>query len=536
VTEGIPPRDTLTVIGGRALTRVDADAVLGAATRLGDAAAGLRAAAVSCSAVAGELRRSLWVPDPKAAAFTGVPDPGVLAARARAADLAAEAAARLGRRGDRADQVALRLRLAAGLYRRTESVAERVAGALTTGAFGVLGRVVDAVVLPPLRLAATAVGLALPDSTGAAPGRPAWSAPSAPAARGVVVEGGVLADGWRGVAPYSDEAVTGMAWGVSPLGGVPGAAGDLAGLVRAALPDTAVTVLPLPDGGAPAWADRPAGTVAEALARTADLYPHGSGIVGRAGTGAPLGALALEEVSHDDGTTSWTVLVPGTQGLLSTSHPFDGLTDLELMSRRAAEVTEAVTLALDQVGAGPDEPVVLVGHSLGGIAAVALASSPAFRARHPVGGVVTAGAPTATFGTPSGVPVLHLENDEELVSPVDGRSSAENPATRDRVTVGRALRESADPADRAASGSVARAHAMPTHLRTLAAAGASQNVQVAHVVGRLEGLLDGRAAHTRFFVARRVVGDPGTVVAPGPDGISPSSGRTPPRPPAGSRG
>ncbi|MEN5075600.1 hypothetical protein ABE437_17410, partial [Isoptericola cucumis] len=330
----------------------------------------------------------------------------------------------------------------------------------------------------------------------------------------------------------------GLGWGVGlvasrhPAGdaSVTGAAGSLGGLVRAAMPDSEVRVWPLAaaafPAGTPAWSGRPAGTVAEALARTADLYPHGSGIVGRPGAGAPAGTVAVEEVTHDDGSTSWTVLVPGTQTSVSASNPFDGLTDLELMADRAADVTDGVTRALAEAGAARDEPVVLVGHSLGGIAAVALASSPAFRARHRVGGVVTAGSPTATFRTPAGVPVLHLENDEELVSPLDGRSTAENPAAPDRVTVGRALRASADPADRAASGSLSLAHAMPTHLRTLAAARASGNVQVAGVAGRIEALLGGERARTRFYGVRREPADPGVVMAPGPDALSPSSGRT----------
>ncbi|MCA5891912.1 GPI inositol-deacylase [Isoptericola sp. NEAU-Y5] len=532
---GLSPRDTLTVVGGQRLTRVDADAVLGAAALVADVADALRSAALSCSAVAGDLHRSTWVPVLTAPPFGRRLEPWEVAARLRAAELARQAAERLARRGERAEQIALRLRLAAGLYRRSGSVVEQMVSARVAGTLAVVGRFVDGVVLPPVHLAAAVSGWVLPETASSGvPAPPAWGAALPPATREVTGAGGPGAVVWRGLSPYADEVVAGLAWGVDPFGGLTGSAGELAGLVHAAMPDTTVEVLEVATQdsgtGPPAWADRPSGTVAEALARTADLYPHGSGIVGRPGTGAPPGTVAVEEVTHDDGTTSWTVLVPGTQQLLSTTHPFDGLTDLQLMAHQAADVTDAVNQALEQAGAAPDEPVVLVGHSLGGIAAVALASSPAFRSRHPVGGVVTAGTPSATFTTPRGVPVLHLENDEELVSPADGRSSAQNPGTRDRVTVGRALRASADRADRAASGSLSLAHAMPTHLRTLAAAQASQNVQVAGVVERLEGLLDGRSAQTRFYAARRV-GDPGVVMAPGPDGVgapvSPSSGRTP---------
>jgi pimeloyl-ACP methyl ester carboxylesterase len=341
----------------------------------------------------------------------------------------------------------------------------------------------------------------------------------------------------RAFAPYADEAVAGMSFGVAagaPVRsrldlGVAGGARVLASVVRELLPRASVRVLPAPPfaGGRPAWADAPSGTVAEALARTADLYPWGSGVAGRDVPGAPEGTVGVERVEHADGRVSWTVLVPGTQGVVSPVHPFDGVTDLDLMAKEAAEVTAAVEDALALADASPDEPVVLVGHSLGGIAAVALASSPGFAAKHRLGGVVTAGSPTATFAVPPGVPVLHLENDEELVSPLDGRSGAENPGTRDRVTVGRSLRASPDPADVAASGSVGAAHGMPTHLRTLRLAREAGSAPVTDVVTRLERLLGGERAETRFYVARRVpdVGQPAgpIVLAPGEGPVSRAS-------------
>lgn len=518
---GLAPEETLTIVGGRPLTRVDADDVRHAATLLDDAAAGLRAAARRCSAAHDVLRRSTWAPDPLGAPFEAGPGPREVAAAHHAADLAQAVAAGLAARATTSDRLALRLRIAAGLYRRGESVVERSAGALTAALLAVVGRAVDVHVLPWMRMS-TGVGAATLWSAGdGAEDAPAWAGRPPP---GTAVRGGhdgILAGAWRQVASLADEAMTGLAWGVDPRRGVTGGAGELATLVRAAMPGATARVTPLAGGGPgtgpPDWAGRPSATVGEALARTADLYPHGSGIAGRPGTGAPAGTLAVERVTHDDGTTSWTVLVPGTQSLVSATHPFDGLSDLELMAHEASELTDAVTQALDEAGAGAGEPVVLVGHSLGGIAAVALASSPAFAEKHRVGGVVTAGAPTATFDTPRGVPVLHLENDEGLVAATDGRSSAENPATADRVTVGRALRASNEPLDRAASGSIALAHAMPTHLRTLAAARTSGSVQVAGVTARIERLLGGTRSRTTFFAARRSGPEP-IVTAPGRTG------------------
>ncbi|MFD6179244.1 MULTISPECIES: hypothetical protein [unclassified Isoptericola] len=598
MSERLPPAETLSVTGGRGLARVDADAVQGAALLLDDVADQLRRASTRCLAARTALHRQQWEQDPAGglfpAASTAHEDAVASAAAARLGDVAA----RLRHRASGADRCARRLRIAAGLYRAAESLAEHAAGAglrwITLGLGAAVGaltvplqvvaagkRYVDRFGLPfggPVadRLAPVVAPVVEPivdplvdrvRGTSAEEGTEAGllgvqaSTPPAPRAAEVIGgHDGTWANFWRVIAPQADDLVGGFASGYSLAvpwrwrdlerfrDGGPGAlvdgvtrgAGGLADLVDAMLPASEVRVLALTDadlaGPPPAWADAPSGTVSEALARLGDLYPDGSGVVGRPAAGAPEGTLAVERVTHDDGTTTWTVLIPGTQDMLGTSNPFDAATDLQLMAHESADVSAAVEQALDDAGAADDEPVVLVGHSLGGIAATALAASPAFRAKHPVGGVVTAGSPTATFATPAGVPVLHLENDEELVSATDGRAAAGNPATADRVTVARRLLDSTDPVDLTASGSISLAHGIPTHLRTLEAVERSGNVPTAGVTRRLERLLGGARASTRLFAARRVgengAGESGAgestpvVLAPG----TTSSGTTSPPP------
>lgn len=554
MTRGLPPEETLDVVGGRAVSRVDAEAVQGAAVLLDGVAASLRRASHRCLGAAGSLRGAVWAPDPVSPPTVPLPEPpgrAVAAAvlREAAADRLDGASARLRWRASTAERCSRRLRFAAGVYREAESVAQRVADGAVTLLAGAAGTWLGLAAMPVLTVTSVAGGLrgtrapggpagpaTGPGSNVGPPAAPSPPVPSAPVTSG---PDGRLARLWRIVAPFSDEAVGGLAAGLSAtrpltwqdlrrgieegpaaaLDPVTRGAASLSDVVAALLPDSVPRVVALADGDLagprPGWADRPAGSVAEALARTADLYPQGSGVVDRPAAGVPAGTLAVEEVVHGDGTTSWTVLIPGTQEFLSSSNPFDAATDLSLMAHEAADVSAAVEQALDAAGAAPDEPVVLVGHSLGGISAAALAASPEFRARHPVGGVVTAGAPTATFAVPAGVPVLHVENEESLVENVDGRSGDEGPATPDRVTVGRRLLDSADPADVAAAGSISLAHAMPTHLRTLAAAQRSGNVQVAGVESRLARLLDGPRSRTRFFAARRVDPAPPLVMAPG---------------------
>ncbi len=512
------PRETLVVVGGRPVAHVDATDIRTAALRLADAADDLRVATAACAAARTALDRDLWSPAP-----LGETDPGRPGRVRWARALADDAAVALAARADTCASLEHRLLVAAGLYEHAESAAEKLVGAVVAVGSGAVAGVVTGLVTDPLlglparwggRIGIGMAAVLAPDPDG--PQEPAATVPA-----DVEPSGGGGIGGWilRGAAPYADEAILGGGVGVAagaPLAArgdfsVTGGARVLSGAVHSVLPRVDVTVEPLDParftGGPPAWQGSCAGSVAEALARTADLYSHGSSIPGRPAPGPPPGTVGVERVEHADGTVSWTVLIPGTQEVLSTRNPFDGATDLDLMAGETADVMVAVEQALADAGASRDEPVVLVGHSLGGIAATALAASPSFRQKHRVGGVVTAGAPTATFRTPPGVPALHVENTEELVSPLDGRSGAENPATPDRVTVSRDLSASDDPHDRAASGNVGKAHSVPTHLRTLAHAQAVGNVQVAGVVRPIEELLDGDRSETTFYTVRR--GQPG---------------------------
>ncbi|GAA1978387.1 hypothetical protein GCM10009718_13740 [Isoptericola halotolerans] len=509
------PHETLVIVGGRALTRVDAGAVRACAVQLAETARALGVAAAASAFARSALDRDLWTP-----VHLGVTDPSRDGRVRWARGLADDAAVALALRADSCASLEMRLLIAAGLYEHAESMAERTMGAVVTFTAGTVGLAVtaaatDPVLGHPLRQAGRygLAGVAARSDDPDVPHAPPTTVPSDVEPSGA---GGVA--GWvlRGVAPYVDEAVLGGGIGVAagaPVRSgldlsVDGAARVLSRAVWSVLPDVEVTVEPIaPDrftGGLPAWHASCAGDVAEALARSADLYAHGSGIPGREAPGPPPGTIAVQRVEGADGAVSWTVLIPGTQEMLSAQNPFDVATDLDMMAQESADVMVAVEQALADAGAGPAEPVVLVGHSLGGIAATSLAASPAFRRRHPVGGVVTAGAPTATFRLPRGVPALHLENTEELVSSLDGRSAAEGEVGPDRVVVARDLSASDDPRDRAASGSVTQAHSMATHLRTLEQAQTVQNVQVAATAERIEAFLDGERAETTYYAVRRV--------------------------------
>ena len=79
-------------------------------------------------------------------------------------------------------------------------------------------------------------------------------------------------------------------------------------------------------------------------------------------------------------------------------------------------------------GIGSDEPVLLVGHSQGGIEAAWIASH---SSEFSVTQVVTAGSPIAVLGDyPAGTQVLSLEHHGDVVPLLDGRGqSATGPST-----------------------------------------------------------------------------------------------------------
>ncbi|MBL0886069.1 alpha/beta fold hydrolase [Myceligenerans indicum] len=552
------PSDTIVVTGGTGPSAVDAAQVRLAAARMEGVADSLRRAAGLAGTAWADVAGGSVAVEPgtlaSASAGAGLGAAGLESEAARRAVCASLEAATSGLRRCAAafDLLGWRLLRVAGLYDEAEGLAERLVGGLVTAEGFAIG---TAVGVPPVRrLLASAYralgSLAVLNESARAVGRPVvpgsaaafhvagthraggrrppgerGDAPAGGAEERAVEDGRRAAGGLGGVvvrdgARWTDELAYGfghgVAWSAGTGHGVPGGAGALADAVRDVPVGTLGRSVRLersrPEefaGGLPAWRDQGAGTVGEALSRIDDLYPR---------SGAPQATVAVQRTVGADGTTSWLVLVPGTQSATPAAHPWDGLSDLELVAGRPDQATEAVEAAMSAAGIGPHEPVVLVGHSLGGIVVTALAGSPAVAERYRIGGVVTAGAPVATFRTLPGTPVLHLETAEEVVSGTDGRSSTENPRAPDRVTIGRVLGASPAGVDQAAARDASRAHSIPTHARTLALAREAGDPRVAAVVDRIEPLLRAERAETVFYRAERVVGGVSSGASTGREG------------------
>lgn len=129
------------------------------------------------------------------------------------------------------------------------------------------------------------------------------------------------------------------------------------------------------------------------------------------------------------------VYLPGTDDIATLPWTQDDdirdlPTDLLSAAGQQTGYQQGILQAMAQAGIGPHDPVLLVGHSLGGMeAASILAHGSDFN----VTNVVTAGSPTAQLdGFPAGSHVLSLEHHGDLVPMLDG---APNPDSPEQVTV-----------------------------------------------------------------------------------------------------
>lgn len=145
-----------------------------------------------------------------------------------------------------------------------------------------------------------------------------------------------------------------------------------------------------------------------------------------AGEGLGGGRVRVLEARAPDGGSAWVVVVPGTQEWSPRSgpNPFDVTSDLRAVTGDATAAAAGVAAALElarssSAGSRPDDPVLLVGHSQGGILAAALASDPGFTGRHRVTHLVTSGSPVALFPVPEAVRVLSVEHLDDPVPRLD---------------------------------------------------------------------------------------------------------------------
>ena len=168
-----------------------------------------------------------------------------------------------------------------------------------------------------------------------------------------------------------------------------------------------------------------------------DLLDHLSDIaaLSHGADSAANGTIEVQTVTNADGQVVHIVNLPGTDDLGTLPWTADGDvrdmgTNLDLVAGEQDDYQQGILEAMHQAGIDPDDPVLIVGHSQGGMEAAAiLASDSGFN----VTDVVTAGSPTAQVGHyPAGSHVLSIEQHGDLVPSLDGEP---NPPSVEQTTV-----------------------------------------------------------------------------------------------------
>jgi len=196
----------------------------------------------------------------------------------------------------------------------------------------------------------------------------------------------------------------------------------------------------------------------------------------------PAGTIAIATVPGG----GHVVYLPGTDslGLPWEFDPAirDAQTDLTAAAGLPTGYAEGVRSALAAAGAG--KPVLLVGHSLGGMVAAELASDPHLT----VAGVVTAGSPVGA--TPESIPVLSLENRGDVVPLLSGEAPVDS---IDHVTVQFDDHEA----------SVVGNHELRHYVAGAAAVDASTDASVREAMAHLTPYLTGGEVVVREFTITR---------------------------------
>ncbi|WP_157366389.1 hypothetical protein [Arthrobacter sp. Soil763] len=137
--------------------------------------------------------------------------------------------------------------------------------------------------------------------------------------------------------------------------------------------------------------------------------------------GTPDAAVRITTVHKPGQADAYIVSIPGTTRWYpdGAANPTDLTGNLELAGGNLSTAAGAVRLAMENAGIPPGSPVMLSGHSQGGMIAAALASDGSFTDRFNVTNVVTFGSPVDSAPIPAGIDVLALQHAGDPVPRVD---------------------------------------------------------------------------------------------------------------------
>jgi pimeloyl-ACP methyl ester carboxylesterase len=208
------------------------------------------------------------------------------------------------------------------------------------------------------------------------------------------------------------------------------------------------------------------------------------------------GEVDVRILTGPDGRRRVIVDIPGTKdwGVAHESPDVVGwATNIRAIDGERTSYEKGVLDAMTRAGVRPTDDVMVVGHSLGGMVAVALARDAVRSGRFNVTHVVTAGSPIGRFAgqLPANVQVLALENEHDVVPHLDG---VENP---DLPNVTTATFEADD-------GTIGGDHGIDTSYELGAAeVDASDDPAIRTFLDGASGYFSATAAQTRSYVITR---------------------------------
>lgn len=119
---------------------------------------------------------------------------------------------------------------------------------------------------------------------------------------------------------------------------------------------------------------------------------------------------------EDDGGSRFEVYLSGTNFQGDESDPWNVASNIDLATSGSSPSLQAVRIAMESAGITRATPVVLSGHSQGGLIALAIAESREFG----VDAVITVGTPVGVVPDVSGIPTIHIVHPEDPVPAIGG--------------------------------------------------------------------------------------------------------------------
>lgn len=167
-----------------------------------------------------------------------------------------------------------------------------------------------------------------------------------------------------------------------------------------------------------------AGQYSPVVARPHDLPSLMQGVTDSYQVGADptsSGDVRITRVDNGTGNPSYVVSIPGTEDWSPSAGATgrDLTANLALVSGSPTAAAQSVELAMQQANIPSGSPVLLVGHSQGGIIAATLASDPGFVERYGVTDVLTYGAPIDHIAVDPSVHVLQVQHGMDVVPRLD---------------------------------------------------------------------------------------------------------------------